>query len=94
MNRVEQAPIPKKIPTLATVLFLVPALALSAFAVGGARLAAAQEEDEPDFTPGAVFGMSNDVDGNEVVAFNRDADGRLKPAGTFETGGTGTRRSA
>ncbi len=34
--------------------------------------------------------MSNDVDGNEVVAFNRGADGRLRPAGTFETGGTGS----
>jgi hypothetical protein len=30
--------------------------------------------------------MSNDVDGNEVVACNRGADGRLEPDGTFETG--------
>ena len=34
--------------------------------------------------------MSNDVDGNEVVACNRGADGRLEPDGTFETGGTGS----
>ena len=34
--------------------------------------------------------MSNDVDGNEVVACNRGADGSLEPDGTFETGGTGS----
>ena len=34
--------------------------------------------------------MSNDVDGNEVVACNRGADGRLEPDGTFGSGGTGS----
>jgi hypothetical protein len=58
---------------------------LSAFAVGGARFAAAQEA-EADFTPGAVFGMSNEVDGNEVVAFDRGTDDRPEPGGT----GSGT----
>jgi hypothetical protein len=72
---------------LATTVF--SALVLSAFALGGGGFAAAQEVG-PDFTPGAVFGMSNDVDGNEVVAFNRGADGRLEPDGTFEAGGTGS----
>lgn len=51
---------------------------------------AAAQEAGPDFTPGVVFGMSNDVDGNEVVACNHGADGRLEPDGTFGSGGTGS----
>jgi 6-phosphogluconolactonase (cycloisomerase 2 family) len=39
---------------------------------------------------GAVYSMSNDPRRNTVVVFNRDADGRLRPAGTYETGGTGS----
>ena len=87
MYRVEISPARGRALALATAVF--SALVLSAFAVGGARFATAQEAG-PDFSPGAVFGMSNEVDGNEVVAFNRGADGRLEPAGTFETGGTGS----
>ena len=75
---------------LALALAVALALLFSALAVGGARVAGAQEESRPGFTPGAVFGMSNEADGNEVVSFNRGADGRLEPAGTFETGGTGS----
>ena len=87
MYRVEISSARRRTLVLATAVF--SALVLSVFAVGGARFAAAQEA-EADFTPGAVFGMSNEVDGNEVVAFNRGSDGRLEPAGTFETGGTGS----
>jgi 6-phosphogluconolactonase (cycloisomerase 2 family) len=39
---------------------------------------------------GAVFSMTNAVAGNRVVAFDRLADGRLNPARSFSTGGTGT----
>ena len=39
---------------------------------------------------GAVYSMSNDPDGNEVVAFSRAPDGTLTPAGSFATGGTGS----
>jgi hypothetical protein len=34
--------------------------------------------------------MSNDPRRNTVVAFNRDAGGKLRPAGTYATGGTGS----
>jgi hypothetical protein len=34
--------------------------------------------------------MSNDPRRNTVVVFNRDADGKLRPAGTYATGGTGS----
>lgn len=39
---------------------------------------------------GAVYVMSNDPGGNEVVVFNRNFRGRLTPGGVFATGGLGT----
>jgi DNA-binding beta-propeller fold protein YncE len=38
----------------------------------------------------AVFAQTNDARENELVAFTRDADGRLANAGTYPTGGRGT----
>ncbi len=38
---------------------------------------------------GAVFVTTNGVNGNEVKAFSRAADGSLSPLGTFATGGNG-----
>jgi 6-phosphogluconolactonase (cycloisomerase 2 family) len=40
--------------------------------------------------PGAVYVISNAAGGNEVVAYDRSADGSLSPAGAFATGGLGT----
>jgi len=40
--------------------------------------------------PGAVYALTNQVAGNAVAVFTRAADGRLNPAGSFVTGGTGT----
>lgn len=40
--------------------------------------------------PGAVYLMSNATGANEVIVFDRSADGQLTPAGTYATGGTGT----
>lgn len=39
---------------------------------------------------GAVYTASNQSGGNAVLAFNRDSDGKLSPAGVFPTGGLGT----
>jgi 6-phosphogluconolactonase (cycloisomerase 2 family) len=39
---------------------------------------------------GAVFTLSNEPSGNRVLAWQRDSDGDLVPAGAFATGGTGT----
>ncbi|MBI1808167.1 MAG: beta-propeller fold lactonase family protein [Ignavibacteria bacterium] len=41
-------------------------------------------------TPGAVYILSNAASGNNVLVFNRGADGILTPAGEFATGGLGT----
>ena len=38
---------------------------------------------------GGVYAMTNALDGNEVVAFDRRADGTLVAAGQFATGGLG-----
>jgi len=38
---------------------------------------------------GAVYTLTNAVDGNSVIAFRRDADGGLTRIGTFPTGGRG-----
>ncbi|TML52707.1 MAG: 3-carboxymuconate cyclase, partial [Actinobacteria bacterium] len=39
---------------------------------------------------GAVYLQTNDAAKNEVVAYERSADGALTYLGTFETGGRGT----
>jgi len=39
---------------------------------------------------GAVYTMTNSDSGNEVLVFDRSADGSLSPAGAFETDGLGT----
>jgi 6-phosphogluconolactonase (cycloisomerase 2 family) len=38
---------------------------------------------------GAVFTMDNAASENQVLAFQRSADGKLTPAGSFATGGSG-----
>jgi 6-phosphogluconolactonase len=37
-----------------------------------------------------VYVQTNDAERNEVIAFDRDGDGRLSPLGRYETGGRGT----
>ncbi len=37
-----------------------------------------------------IYVQTNDADKNEVIAYDRSADGRLDPLGRFETGGRGT----
>lgn len=39
---------------------------------------------------GAVYTMTNAVDGNKVLMFSRDHTGKLTAAGEFDTGGLGT----
>jgi hypothetical protein len=37
-----------------------------------------------------VYIQSNESEGNRVLAFHRDPDGKLIQRGTFSTGGAGT----
>jgi 6-phosphogluconolactonase len=41
-------------------------------------------------TPGAVYAMTNDADGNEIIIFDRKANGKLTEVGTIATGGDGS----
>ena len=63
--------------TILTIAFLF-------FASTGLVMAKRQD------SPGAVYTMTNSEQGNEVLVFNRSADGLLSPAGAFETFGLGT----
>jgi 6-phosphogluconolactonase (cycloisomerase 2 family) len=54
-----------------------------------ARAGAGERGNKKD-AAGAVYSMSNDPQRNTVVVFNRDAGGKLRPAGTYATGGTGS----
>jgi 6-phosphogluconolactonase (cycloisomerase 2 family) len=60
-----------------------PSTDLSMSRVGG-------ENGSKKDAAGAVYSMSNDPRRNTIVVFNRDTDGKLRPAGTYETGGTGS----
>ena len=52
------------------------------FALGAPSAAAFQSTD----FEGAVYVMTNEFDGNEVVAYGRAADGTLTPIGSSPTG--------
>jgi hypothetical protein len=63
--------------TLLAALFIATAGAASAHgATNGAKAS-------------AVFVQTNQPDGNQVIAYDRGADGRLSQAGTYATGGDG-----
>ena len=57
---------------------------LTVFALAGMTFGA------DNYTPGAVYTMSNEASGNEILVFDRSADGTLSPAGSYDTGGIGT----
>lgn len=40
--------------------------------------------------PGNVYTMSNDANGNEIIAYSRSSNGMLAQTGAYATGGTGT----
>jgi len=61
-------------------------LSLSVAAVSVNAAAVMEHSDEA----GAVYVSTNESNGNAVLVFNRSADGRLKSAGSFSTGGMGT----
>lgn len=66
------------------------------FSLAATGLVHASDEDGEGSTEsrraaaGAVYTMSNATTGNEILQFDRAADGTLTPAGSFATGGFGT----
>ena len=65
-----------------------PALAAALLAV--TATAGTAGASTPGDTPGAVYAMTNDATNNEVVVFDRAADGMLTLRGSFATGGRGS----
>jgi 6-phosphogluconolactonase (cycloisomerase 2 family) len=65
---------------------MLAVLLVTALFAGSAGSAAADQA----LQPGAVYVQSNAAAGNEVIAFNRSADGSLTAAGSYATGGMGS----
>src|SRR5580693_9099317 len=60
--------------------------------LAGTAAASAATTGRQQFVPGAaraVFVQTDNLAGNQVVAYHRAADGTLTPAGTYATGGLG-----
>lgn len=82
---------------LMRALIRVGLAAGAAFAAGAGLAAPAfAATTGPDFgdrgyagARGAVFVQTDGTSGNQVVAYHRNADGTLAPAGTYNTGGLG-----
>jgi 6-phosphogluconolactonase (cycloisomerase 2 family) len=74
----------RTITTLAfvTVIATVLSAAQAAYGDGGHR----RHDGKRD---GLVFVQTNELDGNRVVVFDRERDGRLEREGTYPTGGKG-----
>ena len=64
-------------------IFLAVLTALLAFAASAAA-------DDGSSVVGAAYTISNAPGGNELVVYNRSADGSLTPAGSVRAGGLGT----
>jgi len=67
----------------------------SDLAVSADRSVGSEDADNPlhghgGFRRGAVFTMSNQAGGNEILVFRRGADGALSEAGAVSTGGNGS----
>jgi 6-phosphogluconolactonase len=66
------------------------ALAVAATGLAGALAGPAAAEPGGHGPAGHVYTETNSPAGNSVLVFDRDRDGRLSPAGSVATGGTGT----
>jgi hypothetical protein len=72
----------------AAVIAAVAAATLGAFA-GPAGAATAPSRDYGGHADHAVFVQTDNLAGNQVVAYHRGHDGNLTQAGTYSTGGLG-----
>lgn len=65
-------------------------MALSMLVLALSLMVAVSADEEHTMTKGAVYTMTNSPTGNEVIHYDRAADGTLSLAGTFPTNGMGT----
>jgi 6-phosphogluconolactonase (cycloisomerase 2 family) len=66
-------------------VFFVPSI----LGIATPALASSQDQGSKN-SPGAVYTATNAADGNEVIAYDRAADGSLTFRAAYETGGLGT----
>jgi 6-phosphogluconolactonase (cycloisomerase 2 family) len=71
--------------TIATAVAAAAILAVSAPSAPAADSAATRHADAGH----AVFAQTNNLSGNQIIAYHRDRQGRLTQAGTYDTGGRG-----
>jgi len=72
------------------VLALAVALLIAMLSLAGAARADGDDDDDGGNTPGAVYAMTNESEGNRVLVYDRRADGTLAAPRSFATGGTGS----
>ena len=65
-------------------------LFMAGLAIGLASPGLSKAQEADTHSAGAVFVMTNAVDKNEVIAYQRGTDGRLQETGRFATGGRGS----
>jgi len=65
-------------------------LFMAGLAIGMASPGLSKAQDDNTRGAGGVFVMTNAVDKNEVIAYNRASNGTLQEAGRFVTGGRGS----
>lgn len=70
-------------------LFFVLSLSIATILMAGLLGGIAEAGHHRNFA-GAVYTMTNDASGNEVITFHRTARGHLVPGGIFSTGGLGS----
>jgi 6-phosphogluconolactonase (cycloisomerase 2 family) len=68
----------------------VRTLLLVALAISVVSTTRSNAQDQDSNSTHAIFVMTNAVDRNEVISFHREADGSLREAHRFATGGRGT----
>lgn len=66
------------------------AFSLFVFALTVSLISPIPSKAQDDDTAGAVFVMTNAADKNEVISYQRSADGSLRQAAIFATGGRGS----
>ena len=77
-----------KLPRVASLIALLAAC--SHDATSPTAVPRSADLTRGDAEVGAVFTLSNSAGGNAVIAFARNADGSLTPAGSFAANGNGT----
>ena len=76
-------------PRVAAALGAVVMTAAAVVVIAGPASASVADQHPPGGAGGVVFVQTDNTAGNQVVAYDRSADGTLRQSGTYATGGLG-----